>query len=241
MPLLVRRMPSRVDSALTSRLGRARRRVRRRDVAIPRTATIPGRRVASANQLTGSPAHTRMPRLPYVDPDSAPQSVRELLAGTPLSLLGMVAHAESAFDPWLKYSSALLRRLELDPLLRELAILQVAHLADSPYEWVQHTVIARAVGATDAQIAAVEGDRESDPSLTDEQALLLRFSRDVIVEGSASEQDVARLAERLGPRQVVELLLVIGHYLAIARLIATTGLEPDPPIMAGTLPRDPRG
>src|ERR1035438_7916723 len=105
-----------------------------------------------------------MPRLPYVDPDSAPDSVREILASTPLSLLGMVAHAESAFDPWLRYSNTLLRRLELDPLLRELAILQVAHLADSPYEWVQHDVIARAVGATGEQVAAIEGDRETDPS-----------------------------------------------------------------------------
>jgi alkylhydroperoxidase family enzyme len=180
-----------------------------------------------------------MPRLPYVDPDSAPDSVREILANTPLSLLKMVAHAESAFDPWLKYSNTLLRRLELDPLLRELAILQVAHLSDSPYEWVQHDVIARAVGATGEQVAAIEADREADPSLTDEQALVLRFAREVILDGAASEEAVAELSARLGARQVVELLLVVGHYLAIARLIASTGLEPDAPIMADALPRDP--
>jgi 4-carboxymuconolactone decarboxylase len=182
-----------------------------------------------------------MARLPSVDPASAPDSVRELLASTPLSLFGMVAHAESAFDPWLKYSSALLRRLELDPLLRELAILQVAHLADSRYEWVQHDVIAQAVGASGEQIAAIEGDRETDPSLTAEQALVLRFAREAILDGAASEQAVAELDARLGTRQVIELLLVIGHYLAIARLIASTGLEPDPPIMAATLPRDTGG
>jgi hypothetical protein len=52
-----------------------------------------------------------MPRLPSVDPETAPDSVRELLASTPLSLFGMVAHAESAFDPWLRYGGALLLRL----------------------------------------------------------------------------------------------------------------------------------
>jgi alkylhydroperoxidase family enzyme len=173
-----------------------------------------------------------MPRLPYVDPDSVPDSIREVISGTPLSLLGMVAHAQSAFDPWLKYSNTLLRRLELEPLLRELAILQVAHLAESPYEWVQHAAIASAMGASDEQIAAVEADREEDPSLTDEQRLVLGFAREVILDGSAGESQVAELARRLGTRQVVELLLVIGHYLAIARLIATTGLEPDPPLVA---------
>src|SRR5205807_2651921 len=95
-----------------------------------------------------------MARLPAYNPEQAPDSVREILSGTLLSLFGMVAHAESAFNPWLKYSNALLTRLELDPLLRELAILQVAHLVDSPYEGVQHVVIARAVGASDAQIEA---------------------------------------------------------------------------------------
>ena len=180
-----------------------------------------------------------MPRLPFVDPASAPDSVREILANTPLSLLGMVAHAESAFDPWLKYSNTLLRRLELDPLLRELAILQVAHLVDSPYEWVQHDVIARAVGATGEQVAAIAGDLQADPSLTDEQALVLRFAREVILDGAASEEAVAELSARLGARQVIELLLVIGHYMAIARLIASTGLEPDPPVNLDALPRDP--
>jgi 4-carboxymuconolactone decarboxylase len=177
-----------------------------------------------------------VPRLPYYDPDSGPDSIREAIAGTPLSLFRMVAHAQSAFEPWLRYSAALLRALELDPLLRELAILQVAHLVDSPYEWVQHVEIARAVGASDEQIAAVEHDRENDRSLSSEQRLVLRFSREVILDGAASEERVAGLAAALGSRQVIELLLVLGNYMAIARLIATTGLEPDAPIVAGSSP-----
>jgi alkylhydroperoxidase family enzyme len=181
-----------------------------------------------------------MARLPAFDPARAPDSVREILSGTPLSLFGMVAHAESAFNPWLKYSNALLTRLELDPLLRELAILQVAHLVDSPYEWVQHVVIARALGASDAQIEAVERDAESDPSLTEEQAQLLRFAREVILDGCAGEAAVTDMAARIGVRGVIELLLVIGHYMAIARLIATTGLEPDAPVgLSITAQREP--
>jgi alkylhydroperoxidase family enzyme len=179
-----------------------------------------------------------MPRLPYYDPDGAPDSVREVLRGTPLGLLRIVAHAESAFNPWLKYSGALLARLQLDPLLRELAILQVAHLVESPYEWVQHVAIARAVGASDEQIAAVEQDRHDDPSLSAEQQLLLRFAREVVVDGAASERSVRELADSLGPRAVVELLLVVGHYMAIARLIASTGLEPEAPIAVDMPPAE---
>jgi alkylhydroperoxidase family enzyme len=181
-----------------------------------------------------------MARLPAIDPEQAPDSVREILENAPLSLFGMVAHAESAFNPWLKYGNALLTRLELDALLRELAILQVAHLVDSPYEWVQHVVIARAVGASDAQIEAIERDAETDPSLSEEQAQVLRFAREVILDGCASEAAVTDMAARIGVRGVIELLLVIGHYMAIARLIATTGLEPDAPVgLSITAQREP--
>jgi 4-carboxymuconolactone decarboxylase len=171
-----------------------------------------------------------MARLPAFDPRRAPDSTREILENAPLQLFGMVAYAEGAFNQWLKYSSALLTRLELDPLLRELAILQVAHLVQSPYEWVQHVVIAREVEGNDAQIEAIEQDREDDPSLSEEQQQVLGFAREVILEGAASETAVAAMAARIGARGVVELLLVIGHYMAIARLIATTGLEPETPV-----------
>jgi 4-carboxymuconolactone decarboxylase len=173
-----------------------------------------------------------MPRLAPVDAERAPEPARRILQSTPLSLLGMVAHAESVFDRWLRYSNALLTRLQLDPLLRELAILEVAHLSRSPYEWVQHAAIAKAVGASEAQIDAIEQERPRDRAFDDDQSMVLQFTREVVQEGAASEHAVDELAKRLGPRGVIELLLVVGHYMAIARVIATTGLEPQPPVFA---------
>jgi 4-carboxymuconolactone decarboxylase len=180
-----------------------------------------------------------MTRIPLVDPKQAPDATREVLENAHLSLFGMVAHADSAFRPWLRYGAVLLTQLELDPLLRELAILQVAHLVNSPYEWVQHVVITREVGGSDAQIKAIEHDREADESLTEEQQAMLSFAREVIVDGAASEAAAKDMAARVGERGVVELLLVIGHYMAIARLIATTGLEPETPVGLALTDRAP--
>ena len=47
--------------------------------------------------------------------------------------------------------------VELDPVLREFAILKLSRLRDSDYQWVQHVAIARALGATGQQIAADGG------------------------------------------------------------------------------------
>jgi 4-carboxymuconolactone decarboxylase len=171
-----------------------------------------------------------MARLPSIDPDNAPEGIREVLAGSSLNLLGMVAHAESAFDAWLRYSSTLLRRLELDPLLRELAILEVAHLSSSEYEWTQHVSIAKAVGANDQQIEAIAGGAPDGGSFDARQLGVLHFTREVVLDGAASEEAVARLSQELGNRQLIELLLVIGNYMGIARLIATTGLEAQEPV-----------
>ena len=172
-----------------------------------------------------------MPRLPLRDPAEAPAEIRAVITSTPLSLLGMIAHAESAFEPWLRYSNTLLRGLELDPQLRELAILQVAHLSASEYEWTQHVPIAEAFGVTAAQIEAIEAGVSEPAGLAADGCVVLSFTREVVVEGAAGERAVADLIARLGERQLVELLLVIGNYMGLARLIATVGLEPQEPVV----------
>ncbi len=71
-----------------------------------------------------------MARLPYVDPERAPERVREALAAVPpLNVFRMVANAETAFRPWLAFGGALLSALELDARLRELVILHVGRLS----------------------------------------------------------------------------------------------------------------
>jgi 4-carboxymuconolactone decarboxylase len=171
-----------------------------------------------------------MPRLPLAEPSPGSDPA-------PLKLFRMVAHAETAYGPWLGYGGALLTQLELDPLLRELAILQVARQVGSQYEWVQHDPISRAVGATGEQIDAIQAGRDDDPAFDADQSLVLRLTRTTVNEGAASEEQIAEAKERLGARQVVELLLVIGNYTAIAMLIASTGLEPDAPLDPDQLTR----
>jgi hypothetical protein len=87
-----------------------------------------------------------MARLPYVDPATAPPRVRQALELVPpLNVFRTMAHADTAFRPWLRWGGTLLGDLELDPVLRELAILHVARLTPhAEYEWVQHVPIALA-------------------------------------------------------------------------------------------------
>src|SRR5919197_5082404 len=150
-----------------------------------------------------------MARLPYVEPEDAPDPVRDALGRVPpLNIFRMMANAEASFRPWLRWGATLLGELELDPLLRELAILRVARLTPhAEYEWVQHVPIAQAVGASDEQVAALERDRPDADCFSDEQRALLRFTTEVVRDARASDTTVAALRERLSPREVVELLM----------------------------------
>jgi alkylhydroperoxidase family enzyme len=174
-----------------------------------------------------------MARLPYVDPDAAPERVRDALGLVPpLNVFRMLAHAETVFEPWLRMSGAILSELELDPRLRELAILQVARQADAEYEWVQHVAIGTASGLTADQIAAVEEGRLEAPSLDDSQRAVLALTRAVVAGPEVDDTVFADLRRHLSPREIVELLLTIGEYWMLARVMTVLELDLDEP--AGT-------
>ncbi|MBZ6232802.1 carboxymuconolactone decarboxylase family protein [Streptomyces olivaceus] len=142
-----------------------------------------------------------------------------------------MAHAETAFRPWLRFSGALLNHLALDPVLRELAILRVGELT-ARYEWDQHVPVALAVGVTQQQIDALDGG--------DLDALkpLPRAVVDFVTGVVCDEVDDATylsLSGFLSDREVVELTLVAGHYLMVARMMTTLRIDPDPAAGADAL------
>jgi 4-carboxymuconolactone decarboxylase len=177
-------------------------------------------------------------RIPYVDPGRASEPVREALDRLPpLNIFRMLANAETVFRPFLRFGDALLADLELSGLLRELAILRVARLTPhADYEWVQHAPIARAVGATDEQLGALERDDIDADCFDAAQRATLRFTTEVVRDARASDATFAELEALLPARQIVELLLVIGQYMMLARVMATLELELDEPAAPGALP-----
>ena len=174
-----------------------------------------------------------MARLPYVDPETAPEAVRDVLTRLPvkLNIFRMMAHAETSFRPMLSLGMSILTQQDLSAKLRELVILRVGSLSSARYEWVQHVPIALAAGASEAQVAALERGDIEEP-FDDVERVVLRFTTEVVKQVRASDETFALAAKLLPPRQIVELVLTIGYYMTIARLLETTAVDLDPP--AGT-------
>ena len=173
-----------------------------------------------------------MTRLPYADPEQLPDKAREALdAMPPLGVFRMLANAETAFRPWARWGGVLLSELALDPLLRELAILRVSRLTPhAEYEWVQHVPIAQGVGATDDQLAALERDEVEADCFSDAQRTVLRFTTEFLIDARVSDPTFEAAKALLSARELVELMMVIGQYSMLARVMATTELDLDEPM-----------
>lgn len=172
-----------------------------------------------------------MARLPYPDPDALPADVREALDALParLNVFRMMTHAETCFRPLIALGTGILLRQQLDARLRELAILQVARMSHATYEWTQHVPIARAVGVAAEEIAALERDDRAAACFDARARAVLDFTTDVVRNVRASDATLAALRAHCPDREVVELLLAVGYYMLVARLLETTGVDLERP------------
>jgi alkylhydroperoxidase family enzyme len=171
-----------------------------------------------------------MARLPYVDLATASPRVRETLerVPAPLKIFFMMAHAETNLRPLLRLGTSILTEQKLNAALRELAILRVARLSPAEYEWIQHVPIAQAVGVTNAQIDALQRDGITESCFNATEQLVLRFTTEVVRDVRASSEAFAEMAQRFSPQEIVELILAIGFYMTMARLMETTGVDLEP-------------
>jgi len=171
----------------------------------------------------------RMARIKPIDPEQADPKVRAALERLPpLAIFGTVANAQGSFVNWLRFGGDCLDPRWFDPVLRELAILRVARMTPGAgYEWAQHVPILLAVGGNDAQVDALEADELDSEALGDDGRLVITFTTQVVRDGTPDDGTFAAMSARFAPAQIVQLLLVIGNYMMVGRVMATAQLEVD--------------
>ncbi|MFF7943326.1 carboxymuconolactone decarboxylase family protein [Nocardia gamkensis] len=123
---------------------------------------------------------------------------------------------------FLGFNVHLLFGSTLEPRLRELAILRVAHQRGCEYEWHHHARMGAAAGLTEGDIAAARGEAAADD---DFDRLLLRAVDELGEKSALSDETWAALGERLDERQRMDLVFTVGGYTTLAMAFNTFGVQ----------------
>jgi len=171
-------------------------------------------------------------RVPLVDPDCDDEVVAAVFGRfqqegrEPIALYRALAHAPALLRAYSGLATALRFQARTPRSLRELGILRTAQLVGSEYEWSHHVPMARAAGVREAQITALERWRESEEFDPGERALL-RCAEELHA-CALSDEAFAELERCFERSEIVELLLLLSFYQAVARMIDGLGLEVEP-------------
>lgn len=167
-----------------------------------------------------------MARIAPVAPEAMSSGLKALLdTRHPYNIYGILANAPTALPGFVQLAGALLTQTELDPQLREMVILRVGVHCNSAYEIHQHLRLARHVGVSEERIQKsmdLQTALEGGDSLEDS---MLVFTDSVVrsVKAPASQFDALR--EHLSPRGMTELLMTIGTYMMVSRVLENLEVE----------------
>ena len=168
-----------------------------------------------------------MSRIPYFEVDQATGKHAEFLDKLKphLNIYRMLANSEAGLKGFVRMGNALLYRCELDPGLRELAIVRVGRLSRAAYEVFQHERIAREAGVAEEKLAALRDATIEAPAFTDHEKAVLRYTDDVVRNVKASDKTLKAIQAFLSPGAVVELTLTIGYYMMVCRFLESMGVD----------------
>ena len=92
-------------------------------------------------------------------------------------------------------------------------------------------LIAEAAGVTPAEVEAIAAG-PSDASWSAEDAVVLRAADELHDDAVVSDATWAALAGRYDDRQLIELVMLVGHYHMIAFTLNSLGVQVEPSVRA---------
>lgn len=174
-----------------------------------------------------------MARVSLIEKEQAHPMVKELYeknqvkSGRILNLWKVMGHCPYIGLNFQRLGNSLLRGEELPPKLRELAVLRVGSLAQSEYEFRQHTAIALQYGISQKQVDGIP-DWTATKQFDEQERAVLAYTDEVAQDVKVSDETFARLRSFLSEHAIVELTTVIGYYGMVCRILVALQVELEP-------------
>ncbi len=108
----------------------------------------------------------------------------------------------------------------------ELAILTIARHWDAHYEWNAHEIQAKEAGVREEAIAAI-GNRTAPAGLTNDEALTVKFAKELLENHKVSDATFNAVKEALGVQGVTDLTVTVGYYSMISCVLNSMEMLPE--------------
>jgi len=163
--------------------------------------------------------------IPLPTDDELTPEIRETLGNLPpLNVFRMAANAPASFQPFVDVALSILLFSDFDKYKREIAVLRVAHVTGSTYEWTQHVTVAKSVGMDDGTIAKIGVDGPVT-TLDDEGNLLCRVADEITRDVRLSDDALQALLDRYGRQQTTELIFCVAYFNMLSRFLESTRVQ----------------
>jgi alkylhydroperoxidase family enzyme len=174
-------------------------------------------------------------RLPYLNREDLPEADRELFdrisrdrGGAPVgNIFRTLANAPNLFRRFNALGGELRNGTQLDPRLRELALMTVGRLTDAEYEFVHHWNISLDVGVKREQLEHL-AEFETSPLFNEQERAVIRYAVEATSKVKVSDATFEALRGFLDNRRMMELVMNVAFYNAVVRILVPCGVELEP-------------
>ena len=172
-----------------------------------------------------------MANIPHPQDEDLPDDVwRVVNAVPPLNLIRIMAWAPGNLESVVRLSDSVLNRSDLDPVLRQVALIRLTVVVGSRYEQTMLESVSEGLGMDEPLMEAARRGSTA-PGLSELQQMAAKLAEELAGAPRPSAETFAYLKAHLSTRHLVELVQAIGFYLMQTRTIETFAIEhEDPPV-----------
>lgn len=160
-----------------------------------------------------------------------------LATGTnPPNLFTTLARHRRLYRPWLRFASRLMPGGRLPRADSELVILRVSALTGCTYERAHHEQLARSAGLSGEEIEQTTSDLEHGRWRPRQEALLTAVD-ELVATQDLTDETWELLRQHLDEIELIELPMLVGHYVMLAMALNGLRVETDRAEARGRLGR----
>ena len=145
--------------------------------------------------------------------------------------LGVMLRHPALAKAFLTFNNHVAIKSSISRRVRELLILRISWLRRSEYELVQHVVLARNAGVSDADIERVQRGPDA-PGWDAFDAELVRAVDELHADARISDSTWQRLSAHYGLTEMMDLVFTVGCYDILAMVFKTLDAQLEPGLEA---------